>query len=98
MAIIVTFDFPELSQAQYEEAVDRLTGGAGLNSPADWPVRGLVLHVSGPNPDGRGWHVTDVWESREAFEQFGTVLLPILREIGIPSAPPLICQAYSVVT
>ncbi|MFD0276963.1 hypothetical protein ACFVHB_24080 [Kitasatospora sp. NPDC127111] len=97
MAIIAAFDFPEVTQEQYEEAVDRLTGGAGLNAPSDWPVRGLVLHAAGPTPDG-GWHVTDVWESREAFEHFAAVLMPILQEVGIPTVPPLICEAYNVVT
>ncbi|MFD0350082.1 hypothetical protein ACFQ0M_36760 [Kitasatospora aburaviensis] len=45
MAIIVAFEFPEVTQAQYQESVDRLTGGAGLNSPSDWPVHGLILHA-----------------------------------------------------
>ncbi|MEV7778549.1 hypothetical protein [Kitasatospora sp. NPDC088351] len=97
MAIIATFEFPGVGLAQYEEAVDRLTGGAGLNAPSDWPVRGLVLHTAGPTPDG-GWLVTDVWESREAFEHYAAVLMPILQEVGIPAVPPLLCQAYNVVT
>ncbi|MBP0448121.1 MULTISPECIES: hypothetical protein [unclassified Kitasatospora] len=96
MAIITTFELAGVSQAQYDEAVDRLTGGAGLNRPSDWPVRGLVLHAAGPTPDG-GWHVTDVWESREAFEHFAAVLMPILQEVGIPTTPPLVCEAYNVV-
>ncbi|MFI9326790.1 hypothetical protein ACIGZJ_04500 [Kitasatospora sp. NPDC052868] len=96
MAIIAAFEFPGVGQAQYEEAVDRLTGGTGLNSPSDWPVRGLVLHAAGPSPDG-GWHVTDVWESREAFEHFAAVLMPILEEVGIPTTPALLCEAYNVV-
>ncbi|MEV6976129.1 hypothetical protein [Kitasatospora sp. NPDC093806] len=98
MAIIVVFDLPEVSREQYEEALDRLTGGTGLNRPSDWPVRGLVLHAAGPTPDGRGWHVTDVWESREAFDHFAAVLMPILQEVGMPTTPPLICEAYNVVT
>ncbi|MFI6844000.1 hypothetical protein OG535_31795 [Kitasatospora sp. NBC_00085] len=97
MAIIATFEFPGVTRAQYDEATDRLTGGAGLNKPSDWPVRGLLLHATGPTPDG-GWHVTDVWESREAFEHFAAVLMPILQEVGIPTTPPLICEAYNVVS
>ncbi|MFJ9951580.1 hypothetical protein [Kitasatospora sp. NPDC091207] len=96
MAIIATFEFPGTTRDQYEEAVDRLTGGAGLNAPSDWPVRGLVVHVAGPIPEG-GWHVTDVWESREAFEHFAAVLTPILQEVGIPTAPPLIREVHHVV-
>ncbi|MCG6496056.1 hypothetical protein [Kitasatospora sp. A2-31] len=97
MAVIVVFEFPEVTQAQYQESVDRLTGGAGLNSPSDWPVRGLVLHTAGPTPGG-GWHVTDVWESRETFDHFAAVLMPIFQEVGIPTTPPMICEAYDVVT
>ncbi|MGW4894638.1 hypothetical protein ACWEQL_20550 [Kitasatospora sp. NPDC004240] len=97
MAVIALFDLSGASRAQYDEAVDRLTGGTGLNEPRDWPVRGLLLHAAGPTPDG-GWHVTDVWESREALEHFVAVLLPILAEVGIPADPPLICEAYNIVT
>ncbi|GAA2820617.1 hypothetical protein RMN57_30170 [Kitasatospora sp. CM 4170] len=97
MAIIVAFEFPEVTQAQYQESVDRLTGGAGLNSPSDWPVHGLILHAGGPTPGG-GWHVTEVWESRAAFDHFAAVLMPILQEIGVPTTPPMICEAYDVVT
>ncbi|WP_328953965.1 hypothetical protein [Kitasatospora purpeofusca] len=97
MAVIVVFDLPGVSREQYEESVDRLTGGSGLNRPEDWPVRGLLTHAAGPLPDGAGWHVTDVWESREAFEHFSAVLLPILREVGMAGGPPLICEAYNVV-
>ncbi|WP_380281213.1 hypothetical protein [Kitasatospora purpeofusca] len=98
MAIIVVFDLPGVTREQYEESVDRLTGGTGLNRPEDWPVRGLLLHAAGPLPDDGGWHVTDVWESREAFEHFAAVLMPILREVGMATAPPLICEAYNVVS
>ncbi|MET8700666.1 hypothetical protein ACFVUH_00880 [Kitasatospora sp. NPDC058032] len=98
MAIIAVLDLPGVTLEQYEEAVDRLTGGAGLNRPEDWPVRGLLLHAAGPTEDGEGWHVTDVWESREAYEHFAAVLMPILREVGVPTAAPLICEAYNVVS
>lgn len=41
--------------------------------------------------------MTDVWESREAYEHFAAVLLPILRELGMAGGPPLICEAHNVV-
>ncbi len=97
MAIIVVFDLPGVTREQYEESVDRLTGGTGLNRSEDWPVRGLLTHAAGPMPEGAGWHVTDVWESREAFDHFAAVLLPILREVGMAAGPPMICEAYNVV-
>ncbi|MGW6916057.1 hypothetical protein ACWGB8_19905 [Kitasatospora sp. NPDC054939] len=97
MPVIVSFEFSDVTRAQYEEAVDRLTGGAGLHEPSDWPVPGLIVHAAGETPGG-GWHITDVWESVEAFERFSAVLRPILEEIGMPTARPLICEAHTVVT
>ena len=36
-------------------------------------------------PDG--WRVVDVWESEEAFERFGSVIGPVLQEVGFPGEP-----------
>ncbi|WP_329499558.1 hypothetical protein [Kitasatospora herbaricolor] len=95
MAIIVTFDIPGATQAMYEEAADRLSGGRGLESLADWPAQGLIAHITGPSPTG--WFVTDVWESEEAFQRFGEVLMPVLRAVGYPEFPALVLPAHKVV-
>ncbi|MER7756108.1 hypothetical protein [Kitasatospora sp. NPDC097643] len=95
MAIVAVFDLPGATQAQYDETVRRLTNGGSLDKPSDWPVPGLVSHAAGPTPTG--WHVTDVWESREAFERFGEVLRPILQEVGM-AGQPVIFEAHRVVT
>ena len=51
----------------------------------DGAPAGLILHVSGA-ADG-GWQINDLWETREAFETFGTkVLQPKLE--GIVTAQP----------
>ncbi|WP_069772449.1 hypothetical protein [Streptomyces sp. LUP30] len=96
MTIIITFDFPGTTQAQYEELTDKMTGGRGLTKASDWPVPGLISHATGPSPTG--WFVTDVWESEDAFRQFGEKLAPLLREAGIPDTEPKIYQAFKVVT
>ncbi|MFJ9604890.1 hypothetical protein ACIRS1_00865 [Kitasatospora sp. NPDC101176] len=96
MAIIVLFDIPGVTQAQYDAAIYRLTGGKGLHQPSDLPVPGLLSHTAGPTEDG--WHVTDVWEARGAFIRFSEVLMPILEEVGIPTVPPRILEAHAVVT
>ncbi|MDX2543143.1 hypothetical protein ACOT81_22585 [Streptomyces sp. WI04-05B] len=96
MPIIITFDFPGTTQAQYEQVTNRMTGGRPLEKASDWPVPGLISHATGPSPTG--WFVTDVWESEDAFRQFGEKLAPLLREAGIPETEPKIYQAFNVVS
>jgi hypothetical protein len=41
-----------LTQEQYEESVRRVTGGKSrVESPADWPVEGLLAHIAGQGND-----------------------------------------------
>jgi heme-degrading monooxygenase HmoA len=88
MAVVVVFESPSLTQEGYEESVRRLTGGkSALESPADWPVDGLLAHASGQGANG--FRVVDVWESQEAFQRFGETLVPILQEIGVEGAPEI---------
>jgi hypothetical protein len=78
--------FQGVTQEQYEESVRRLTGGKDrLESPADWPVEGLLSHTAGPAETG--FRVVDVWESEEAFGRFGEHLMPILQEMGVQGQP-----------
>ena len=63
----------------------RLTDGRGLNSLSDWPVDGILSHAAGPTSDG--WRVVDVWDSEEPFERFGSVIGPMLQEVGFPGEP-----------
>jgi hypothetical protein len=66
--------------------VRRLTDGKSrVESPADWPVEGLLAHVAGEGEDG--FRVVDVWESDEAFGRFGETLVPILRDMGVEGDP-----------
>ena len=98
MAIVVVFDVPGMTQAHYEKSVEKLAGRPGpAKSPSDWPVAGLLSHTAAPTADG--WLVVDVWESEEAFRQFGEVILPILRELGVPGEPqPKTYPVFNVVT
>lgn len=46
---------------------------------------GFIAHASGPIPGG--YHVTEFWESREAFERFSEeVVVPLMMRLKI--APP----------
>jgi hypothetical protein len=86
MPIVAVFEGPGFTRESYEESVRRLTGGkARVDSPTDWPVRGLLVHAAG---DGKnGFRVVDVWESAEAFRSFGEKLIPIIKSLGIDGEP-----------
>lgn len=97
MVIVVVLEMPGMTQAQYEQSADKVAGRRGpVKSPADWPVAGLISHTSAPM-DG-GWLVVDVWESEEAFREFGKTLLPILQELGLPDVQPRTYPVFNVVT
>jgi hypothetical protein len=84
--VVAVFQSPSLTQENYEESVRKLTDGkTRLDSPADWPVEGLLAHIAGPG--GSGFRVVDVWESEDAFRRFGDALMPILQEIGVEGEP-----------
>lgn len=86
MPVIVVFQAPNLTKAQYEESVRQLTGGKqAMTSPADWPVKGLLSHAAGQG--SHGFRVVDVWESEEALRQFTEKLEPVLKAVGIDAQP-----------
>ena len=88
MAVVAVFQHRTLTQENYEESVRRLTGGRSrLESPADWPVEGLLVHATGEGENG--FRVVDVWESPEAFQRFGETLMPILQELGVEGRPEM---------
>ena len=86
MPVVAVFQSPSFTQEQYEESVRRLTDGKSrMESPADWPVEGLLAHVAGQGENG--FRVVDVWESEDAFRRFGEKLMPVLEEIGVEGGP-----------
>ena len=95
MPIGVMFDFPGVSQAQYEGVCRGLNHGRLLRSLADWPVPGILSHTAGPTPNG--WRVIDVWESEEAFGRFGEVIGPLLQKQGFPDAAPQVFPIHNFV-
>jgi hypothetical protein len=79
---------PSFTREQYDEVVRRLTGGKDrVQSPADWPVEGLLVHIAGQGENG--FRVVDVWESEDAFRRFGETLIPILEEVGVDVLPEI---------
>jgi hypothetical protein len=86
--VVAIFQGPNFTQEQYEESVRGVTGGKSrVESPADWPVEGLLAHIAGEGENG--FRVVDVWESEEAFRRFGETLMPILQELGIEGQPEI---------
>ena len=93
MAVALVTQGPTLTQENYEEVIRKLTDGKSrMESPSDWPVTGLLVHVSGETEGG--FRVVDVWESEEAANKFGETLAPILKEVGIDEQP----EAYQAHT
>jgi hypothetical protein len=89
MAVVLVHQGPSFTQERYEELVRRLTDGRKdrLDTPADWPVEGLLVHAAGPGESG--FRVVDVWETEDACHRFGEILGPHLQEVGITDQPEL---------
>jgi hypothetical protein len=96
MAVVLVHQGPSLTQEKYEEIVRKLTDDKSrMESPSDWPVPGLLVHAAGQGENG--FRVVDVWESEEKCNQFGEVLAPILKEVGV-DVPPELYPAYAFVS
>jgi hypothetical protein len=80
MAIAVYFHPKGMTMAQFEDVHARLKESGN----ADPKGR---IHHSCIGEDG-DLMVYDIWESQEAFEAFGGVLMPIIGEVGIDVGQP----------
>ena len=90
--VLVHFDFPadENANKQNYDAVWDDLRAAGHANP-----KGLIFHAGAPKPGG-GWIVIDVWESAEAFQEFGKVLMPIIQKHKLPEVQPNIYPAHYI--
>lgn len=81
MTIAVQLDFEGATLEQYDEVVAKMgfePGGAGA-------PHGLFHWVT---KTAGGIRITDVWDSKEAFEQFAQDQIgPITAAAGVPSPP-----------
>jgi hypothetical protein len=96
---MLVFDFPGVTNRQYDELCRALNDGQPLIALTDFHRAGykIVCHVAGPTPDG-GWRVVDVWESEEALGHFRQRLMPLLEQVGIPAVAPQVFPVHNVVT
>jgi hypothetical protein len=90
MALGIYFPMESMSTEQYDDVVRRLEA-AGAGSP---PGRSYHCAFSG----GSGLHVFDVWDSQESFDEFGRTLMPILGEVGVDPAEPMIAEVHNIIT
>jgi hypothetical protein len=86
MRVLVVHHTPTLTRGRYEAVVRGLTGGKPrLESPADVPTGGLLVHAAAETD--QGFMIFDVFESEEGFARFREVASPIATEAGIEVPP-----------
>ena len=93
MAIAVQLDFTGGTLAQYDEVIKRMgfdKGGSG--------APGGLFHWVTATADGL--RVTDVWESREQFDNFAQEKIgPITQAVGVPGPPKIqFFEVYNYLT
>ncbi len=87
MEINALFHPDGMTKAQYDEAVEKLTAAGA------WPPEGQLSHTCyGEDGDLR---VADVFDSRESFDAFGQILMPILADVGIGNPEPEISDIHN---
>jgi hypothetical protein len=84
--IMVQFNFPGTTLKQYDQAWADCRATGQLNP------KGMIHHVGGMN--GNNLLVCDVWESQEAFNKFGEVLMPILKKNNFADVTPVITPVH----
>ena len=84
--VMVQFNMPGTTVKQFDACWNDLRA-AGHSNP-----KGLIHHVGGQQ--GNNLVVSDVWESAEAFNKFGEILMPILQKNGFPNVPPVITPVH----
>ena len=86
MALAVYFHPKDMTLSQFEE-IHRRLAEAGASE------QGARVHHSCFGTDGN-LMVYDIWESHEAFEQFGATLMPIVAEVGVDVGEPQIMPLH----
>jgi hypothetical protein len=93
MAVAVIMEFENTSLEQYDQVVEKMgfsPGGAGAPG-------GIFHWVTKTNG---GIRVTDVWESKETFDQFAeSTIGPVTAEVGIAGPPKVTyAEVYNYLT
>ncbi len=89
MSMLVRWTPSALTAEQYDEAVGK------LEAQGDWPPDGLDYHVC--FSVGGALHVSEIWESQEQFEAFGSRMMPVLDQVGIDPGEPTLIEIHNII-
>lgn len=87
MAIAAVFEFPDHTVDDYLKVFE--IGGPPI---IDQPTR--LHHVC--YRTGDGFTVVDVWESEQAFAEFGQTIGPVMQRLGLDTPPKVFTVARTV--
>lgn len=91
MAIQTTADLPALTKEQYDALVDELI-------PKIKSMPGFIAHI-GARLESGGYRITEVWESRQAFDRWiREAVLPTNQRLGIVPGPGTVLDVDILVT
>ncbi|MEV7175380.1 hypothetical protein [Kitasatospora sp. NPDC093679] len=92
MAVLVHGRMPGVTAEQYDAL------NAALHALPGNPFEGCLSHAAFVRD--QALEVYDVWESREAMEKFGEVVMPLLEKAGIPvtGAPQDVVELHNAWT
>ncbi len=90
MAIGVYFHPGSMTAQQYDEIIRELQAAGCAQAP------GRISHCAFCAADNL--MVFDIWESPQAFEDYGKVLMPILQKIGLATSPADVMPIHHLIT
>ena len=91
MATAFLFEFPGVTQEQYDAVMRDLTQAQGKPAP------GNHFHAAGPMEGG--WWALDVWESPERLQQYlEEELGAAIQRHGLPAVQPRMLSVYNMLT
>ena len=89
MSVLIRFTPPSLAAEQYDEVVRRLYDEGIL--PADGLDYEICFGTEG------NLRVSQVWDTQEQLDAFGTSLRPILAELNINPGEPEVLEVHNII-
>lgn len=89
MAVVLRFTFNGLTTDKYKKITDRLEK-EGAGAP-----EGRLYHICFGDPNNL--LISDIWETREAFDRFGEIVIPICKELGVEPSEPTEFQVHNII-
>ena len=90
MSILVRFAPEAGTTEQYDDTIRRLEAMGGF------PPEGLQYHVA--FKVGDSLRVSEIWDSEEHLQAFGSRLMPVLAEVGIIPGQPEILEIHNIIS